>query len=54
MDRTGFLFTAASVNLRINQGWVMQLIMNNLPNKNLFEWEVPEDEIIGCYCRVLY
>lgn len=48
MDRTGFLFTAASVNLRINQGWVMQLIMNNLPNKKPFlNGAVLEDEVIG-------
>jgi hypothetical protein len=48
MDETSFLFTAASVNLRINQGWVMQLIMSYLPNKKPFlNGEVLEDEIIG-------
>ena len=48
MDETSFLFTAASVNLRINQGWVMQLIMNNLPGKKPFlNGEVFEDEVVG-------
>ncbi len=48
MDKTSFLYTAASVNLRINQGWVMQLIMYNLPNKRPFlNGEVLEDELVG-------
>jgi hypothetical protein len=48
MDKTSFMWTAASVNLRINQGWVMQLIMNNLPNKKPFlNGEVLEDELLG-------
>ncbi len=48
MDERDFLFTAAAVNLRLNQGWVMQLIMNYLPTRKPFlHGEVIEDEMLG-------
>lgn len=48
MDNTSFLYTAAGVNLRLNQGWVMQLIMLNLPNRKPFlNGEVLEGEMLG-------
>jgi hypothetical protein len=48
MDKRDFLFTAATVNLRINQGWVMQLIMDYLPKKKPFlHGAVIEDELLG-------
>jgi hypothetical protein len=48
LDNTSFLYTAAGVNLRLNQGWVMQLIMENLPNRKPFlNGEVFENEVTG-------
>ncbi len=48
MDKRDFLITAATVNLRLNQGWVMQLIMNYIPVKKPFlNGEVIEDEMLG-------
>jgi hypothetical protein len=48
MDKRDFLLTAATVNLRINQGWVMQLIMDYLPKKKPFlHGAVIEDELLG-------
>ncbi len=48
MDNTSFLYTAAGVNLRLNQGWVMQLIMFNLPTRKPFlNGEVLETEMLG-------
>ncbi len=48
MNETNFWYTAATVNLRLNQGWVMQLIMLNLPNRKPFlNGAVLEEEIVG-------
>ena len=48
MTTESFLTTAASVNLRINQGWVMQMIMRNLPARRPFlNGTVFEEEAMG-------
>ena len=50
MDNTSFMYTAAGVNLRLNQGWVMQLIMENLPTRKPFlNGEVFKNEITGLF-----
>jgi len=48
MDKETFMYTATTVNMRLNQGWVMQLIMNYLPTKKPFlNGSVIEDELLG-------
>ena len=50
LDATSFLYTAASVNMRLNQGWVMQLIMFNMPVKKPFlNGEVFWNEFSGLF-----
>jgi hypothetical protein len=50
LDETSFLYTAASVNMRLNQGWVMQLIMFNMPVKRPFlNGEVFWNEFSGLF-----
>lgn len=48
LDEKDFLYTAARVNQRLNQGWVMQLIMTNLPARKPFlNGEMFYDELLG-------
>jgi hypothetical protein len=50
LDGTTFLYTASNVNMRLNQGWVMQLIMTNIPVKKPFlNGEVFWDEFSGLF-----
>jgi hypothetical protein len=50
LDETSFLYTAANVNMRLNQGWVMQLIMFNMPVKRPFlNGEVFWNEFSGLF-----
>jgi hypothetical protein len=50
LDETSFLYTAASVNMRLNQGWVIQLIMFNMPVKRPFlNGEVFWNEFSGLF-----
>jgi hypothetical protein len=50
LDETSFLYTAANVNMRLNQGWVMQLIMFNMPGKKPFlNGSVFWDEFSGLF-----
>jgi hypothetical protein len=50
LDETSFLYTAANVNMRLNQGWVIQLIMFNMPGKKPFlNGEVFWNEFAGLF-----
>jgi len=50
LDATTFLYTAANVNMRLNQGWVIQLIMFNIPGRKPFlNGEVFWNEFSGLF-----
>jgi len=54
-DEKGFLQSAAVVNARINQGWVLGLIMNQLPARHPFyDGEIFFDELAGVFLPRLF